>query len=437
MSIVDQGVPPLVGQRPTRFPRGALALLCLFVASPARAAQRELSLTEVLRHAEAHAPRRALREARRGLGEAARADAAPWLPENPTLELAVGPRALGGSTDRGLDVVASLSQPIAFGLRDAKGIAARSRERTLAAEADADAWALRRALTLAYREGQLARVAWAAAVERASTAAELAGIAERRRAAGEATAIDARVAAGEGIAARQAVSRAVEALRLAQLALAELGGFAPDAPPLPDAILEPIEAAPSLAIALARAAEHPDVRARRASIDEARAAVEVADREGRTRPSLGVSYAREGAAGGSPASTIVLGTLSLPLPLAQRNQRARAQARAEERIARAGAGVEATSITFRVRRAHVALEAAAERARLSAETTASLAESLKLLQRGFAAGELPLLDVAVARDRLLASHAAGLAARGDYERARVDLEDAVGAPLAALVGGAP
>ena len=64
---------------------------------------------------------------------------------------------------------------------------------------------------------------------------------------------------------------------------------------------------------------------------------------------------------------------------------------------------------------------------------ASFDESLGLLQRGLEAGELPLLEVSFARQRLLDAQLAALDARADYERAWIELERAVGARL----GGEP
>lgn len=412
--------------------REALAglLLSFVLSAPVRGAEREASLADVLGWAETHAPRRELADVRRRLGDAARAGAAPWLPDNPTLELAAGPRLFGSSLDRGLDVTASISLPLALGLQDRRRAAAERTRQRLGAEANAERWTLRREITAAYREGQLARVRLAIAIALVASAEDMLRIVERRRGAGEATAIDARIATGDALVAKQGVSRAREELRLAQLRLCELAGYPPDAPPLPSEALDPVHPPPPVEHAIARAAAtNPGAVVARSAIEETRAEVAVADREGWARPAVGVTYAREGAAGGSPASTIVLGTLSVPLPLWQRNQGPRAKARAADDRARAEARLLDRSVAFRVRRAHLALTAAAERLDLHADAIASLTEGLALLRKGFEAGQLPLLDVAVARDRLVQSQAAALAAREDYERARLDLEDVVrGAP---------
>jgi cobalt-zinc-cadmium efflux system outer membrane protein len=177
-------------------------------------------------------------------------------------------------------------------------------------------------------------------------------------------------------------------------------------------------------------------------VAEAHARVELADREAWPAPVFGALVAREGSAG-SPANYIVLGTLGLPLPFWQLNQGERARARVDEDVALAEESATARAVRARIARSHAELTSASERLSLFTSTVApQLEDNLALLRRGFDAGEIPLLNVAVARDQFLAALRDALIAYADYYRALAELEFAVGAELpeassAATTGGVP
>jgi cobalt-zinc-cadmium efflux system outer membrane protein len=196
--------------------------------------------------------------------------------------------------------------------------------------------------------------------------------------------------------------------------------------------LPPPAPVPALAVVLDGAARgHAALVARRAAVDEAARRVAVAEREAWPVPAFGVQVAREGSAG-SPANTVVLGTLGVPLPLWQQNQGETAHRRVDEAVARAEAAAAERANRVAVLAAHTALVAAAERVALWTDgIVAPLDENLAVLQRGFAAGEFALVDVTVARERFLAAERDALDAIVDYHVARADLEYAVGAPLPA------
>jgi cobalt-zinc-cadmium efflux system outer membrane protein len=140
---------------------------------------------------------------------------------------------------------------------------------------------------------------------------------------------------------------------------------------------------------------------------------------------FGVSVAREAHA--PHPNYIVLGTIGVTLPLWQRNQGERARTRVDEGVARTEQSAVAVVLRARIARAHSELEAAAERVRIFASTVApSLEESLTLLRRGFDAGEIPLINVAVARERFLQTQRDALGAYFDYYQALADLEAAAG-----------
>jgi outer membrane protein TolC len=149
---------------------------------------------------------------------------------------------------------------------------------------------------------------------------------------------------------------------------------------------------------------------------------------------LGVSVAREGHRVGAAAegpNYIVLGTLGVALPLWQQNQGERARARADEHAALIDESATRSQLRARIASAHAQLTAADERVRLFAtRIVPRLEESLALLQRGFEAGEISLVSVAVARERFLLVQRDGLASYADYYRSRVELEYLIGASLA-------
>ena len=157
--------------------------------------------------------------------------------------------------------------------------------------------------------------------------------------------------------------------------------------------------------------------------------MELADREAWPTPVLGVQYAHEGGIAG-PDNDIVLGTLELPLPLWQRNQSERARSRAEAATSLAEEESEARALEARIARAHAELTTAVARLEaFGANVTPALADSLALLERGFGAGEIPLMDLILARQRFLGAERDRLDAHADYYRALADLESASGSEL--------
>ena len=167
---------------------------------------------------------------------------------------------------------------------------------------------------------------------------------------------------------------------------------------------------------------------------EAEARVALAERERWPKPTLGIELAREGAPlpGGSP-SYLVLGTLALPLQFSEPQPEQRARARADVLLAHAERAASEQTLRTRIATAHAAMQSSYERLQLVRTTlSVPLDETLALVQRGFDAGEIPLLDVLLVRERLLRARGEALDAEADYARARIALEAALGAPLESL-----
>lgn len=403
---------------------------------------REVTLEELLAFAERNAPALQVAGRRRGHGAAEREGAAPLLRDNPAVQLGIGPRFEGGAAGD-FDFTLSLGQPLEIaGQRGLRLDAADRLSERLDAEVAAIRWDVRRQVILGYRMAVVARERVRVSESLVAFAEDMLRFAERRLAAGEASAIDVRIAEGDAAQARQAKILAERDLRSIQLGLCEITGWPIENPPLPRGGLEAPRAVPPLRSVLALAGDrHPELRVRRAAVAEARSRVDLADREAWPTPTLGVSLTREGR-GGVPTedpSYIVLGTLGLPLPFWQRNQGERARARVDEDVARAEESTTERVLRARIARAHSDLRAAAERLHVfTSAVTPSLEDSLTLLRRGLDAGELSLIDVAVARERFLQTQRDALAAYEDYYRALVELEYVVGSELpGAPEGGTP
>lgn len=410
----------------------AAAVAVISMAPPARALE-PMPLEELLRFAAEHAPAVELAELRREQGSAAELSAGPLLWHNPSVELALGPR-LGAPGEAGLDFSASLTQPVeVFGQRGLRQEAAAGLGSRLKAELLLARWEARREVTLAYRLAQVAEERCRLAGRALAFNQALAVTAQRRLAAGDATAIDAEVAAVDQTVAEQQRLAAEQERATALIHLAEVSGWPLSAPPEVQAGLAAPTPVPPLAALLERArAEHPELGLRRAVVQAATAEVALREREAWPAPVLGASVTREGS---SPESYTVLGTIGVALPLWRRGQGERRAAEVELSLAQAAEKAAARALESRITQAQIVLSAAAARLALYDRRVApSLERGLALLERGFQAGELPLSTVTVARERFLSAERDALVAYAEYFRAQAELELAVGTDLP---GGAP
>jgi len=399
-------------------------------------AGREVSLAELLAHAEHHAAPLRAAEARRGYGRAAQQTASPLLRDDPTLEFAIGPR-FGASSGNDFDFIASLAQPVdVAGQHGLRVDAADRLEVQLAAEAQVARWELRRQVTLAFHAARLAREAELLAARTAEVAAKRLDTTARRMSAGEVNLIELRLAEVEDARARQAQLVGAQRLMAARLRLAEVSGWSVEAPPNVPQGLEPPGAVPTLAeVMKAAAVQHPALAARAAAVDASAAQASLAAREVWPTPVFGVQVAREGSAG-SPANYIVLGTLGLKLPLWERNRQQRGQSQVELEVQRVEQDATTRAVAVRLAQALADVEATTERLTLFASSLEpKLEEGLALLQRAFEAGELGLGELSLAQERFLSARQERLYAYADYYQARTELEYALGAELP--VGGAP
>lgn len=147
-------------------------------------------------------------------------------------------------------------------------------------------------------------------------------------------------------------------------------------------------------------------------------------------PFVGASYMRESEPATSSVEHIVLGTLLMPIPFSQRNQAERARARAELMVRRAERNAFEQQLRAQLATAAAAVEADADRiAAYGTEILPAFEGNLALLQRAFELGEVDLLQVFVARERMLRIQEDALTAHEDYYRDVAALEAAVGVEI--------
>lgn len=387
-----------------------------------------VSLAELLRHAEDHAPRVAVARAEAELSAEDFGAADPVLPSNPELLVGVGPRlSANGAGDA--NVVASLLVPLEIAgerpLRfDVARAARASRERAL----EAVRWEVRGAITGTYRRALVQRRDAALATEFQGFYGRLLAAAVRRVEAGDAPPLTRQIAEADAARARQARIAALQRYREACLQLAALAGWSAERPPEPVGDLPVPRSPPSLERLLERALEHnPRLRHRRAALEEVRSREALAEREAWPEPSIGARYIFEGAPGGGTPEHVLMGLLSLPFPVAQLNQaeRAGAAARADVTLAELE-GFEA-ALAARLEERRSAVEAAAERVRVFGhDVLPNFAASLEELTRAFELGEIDLVRLSFAVERFLSAQREALAAHADYAASVSSLEALLG-----------
>ncbi len=408
----------------------ALATL-LYAAPPARAQSNDpteqVTLTEILAHAEEHAPAMRIAKARLARGRTARR-AADHFARNPEITVSSGARLVSDSV--GVDLLAAIEQPIEIGGQ--RGAREREADRLAEigeAELEETRWQVHRDVHDAYHDALIAREQLTAADRVLALAQELVGIAERRLSAGEVAPLAVRVAQADVAQAREARVAAHAGYEGACLALAELAGHEPPIVPVGD-LPSPTQLPSDEELVRIALEHHPALRTRTAARAEARARLDRAEREATPTPTFGLSYGREAGGDYGPTNHVLLGTVRLELPLFSRNQAERAQAEADVEIADAEEEALRASTRARVLRAAAALRAAAERVGVySSELLPALEDNLALVQRTFELGEIDVVLVSVARERFLHTQEAMLHAYGDYHHALHTLEAELGVDI--------
>ena len=389
-----------------------------------------VSLQAILAHADEHAPRMIVGRARLERGQAAVDGAAVVLQDNLLAGAMVGPRFSEG--ERGIDYQFWLRQPIEIaGERKQRRHAAEElRELTSKELAETD-WLVHREVHAAFHNALVARERWKLVDKIVVSTEELLSVAERRLQAGDISPLAVRLAEGELAQARQASLTAERGYRVSQLELAEVAGWPASTLPEPRGELDVPRMAPPVTelLALARR-QHPGLAARSSAVDAAEARVKLEKREGWPEPSIGATYTRESIPAARLYEHLIQGVITFPIPTSQRNQAARAEARAELAARQAEQRAFQQTLEARLTRAAIAVDADAKRiAAYGTEILPAFEGNLALLQRAFELGEVDLLQVLVARERLLRIQQDALTAHQDYYRDVAALEAEVGAEV--------
>jgi cobalt-zinc-cadmium efflux system outer membrane protein len=425
------------GATTSRWALVPLTIITLCPTAPARAGEGPstsspsvtLDVEEAARRAAEASPVARRARALRGTVEARRVGADHLLPSNPGVALSAGPTTtdVAGTRTRDLGLAGHVEQTLEIaGQRGARRAeveravdAARARERL----ADVEARARGRA---AYVAAWLASAQLEAARRREALVTQLEVSVRTRVSSGAASDVDLHLATLE----RGRVERERhEFVQAAGDALAELRALLALAPEtgvtLAAALTAPARALPTLADALARAAERrAELQALDADRSELDATIVRLRREAVPSPTLFLDVERD-----RPGELLTRGGLAIPLPLWRRNQGPIAVARAEQARVDVERTLATREISLEVDRALRA--ATVRRAQVAVDDAAILPaadQALELLTQGWRAGKFDLFRIIQASREAGDAHRRALEDLGRLWEATIDLDRATGTP---------
>ena len=415
----------------------AFALVTLSVPYPSVGAAQPnepggQSLAALLALADERSPELGIADARLAEAGVARATADPLLPANPQIQAQIGRRRAAGQGD--LDIQVGIQQQIEIGgqRRRRREVARRSEERW-SAEREVIRQDVHRRVRTAFRRALVAQARAELAAALVEQQAWVVQVATRRAELGEGSPMDARLAEVEHLRAQQAQVAALAEANARRWELGALVGWDRPEPPRPAATLEAPPELPSVDRLLMHLDRQPSLVAARARAAEAQARGLLARRDALPDPTVGVQLTAEGAPGGGPREYVLAGILQLPLPLWQRNQPALARAEADRAIAEAEVEAWRQRLAPRVRQLAGMAKGARERAALvAAELVPALDDATTKLDRAFELGEIDLLALLTARERMLRARVEVLDAHQAYVNAVAALEAILGVGLEAL-----
>jgi cobalt-zinc-cadmium efflux system outer membrane protein len=394
---------------------------------PAAGPAAPLTLAALLAHADAHAPAVRVALADAGVADAARLDADPLLPDNPTLGFAIGRRTSAGAA--GIDYEITLQQRFEIaGERALRQTAAARALDTARAAVDAARWQVH--VEVHHRFVDLLVNA-----ERREQAGHFVALAEsvaattrRQVEAGEVSPLVLLVAEADVAESREASITAEREQQALEAAIAAAIGWPDPRIPAVAGTLPPVRPAPPIEALIDQMnTRHPALRTQAAAVREARADAALEAREGWPEPTIGLSYGQEAGPGPEADAQIWMVGLSLPIPVAR--TRAAEQARAAAEIVRRERLGDATAARLRADLVEAAseIDAAAARVALYREAIVPrLQENLDRLRKAHALGEVDVHQVSSTRQRLLQATGRYLDARARYHEATAALEALVG-----------
>lgn len=320
------------------------------------------------------------------------------LPENPEVELAIGPRTHVG--ERSTDLELGLSQQVE--IAGQRGVRTRAAEAALTA-AEARRETVRARIAADVQESFGNALAARARVALAAEAVELArrahGAARERFGTGASSRLDLNAAAVERSRAERELLRLEQETVAAVSALKLLVGE--EVAPAGDLERWMSRAQPPPKAGTRPEGERPQVLAARRELDAARAERDLAGRSVVPNLRLGAVYARE------EGAEIVQGTVGFAIPLFRRNQQERGVAAAQ--VSRAEAGLAAATLRASEEQKLAVARLAVARRNVAAFSEGALAaarDNAALATEGYEAGKLGFLELLVARRDALATREA-------------------------------
>lgn len=386
------------------------------------------TLAELLEYAGEHAP--ALQQAREriGLGEAAIEGAEKVQPFNPEIEgeFGVGLEEFGLAKSE-----VTLKQRLeVFGQRGLRIEAARQRKQALVAEMTQAGWDVHQQVHRLYRVGLVDQERIGIERDILEFTQQLLEIAQERYQAGEEPRTSVIVAKAEIAQARQ---RLVQTWMNYIHTLRDLGavlGWGGDTPPRPTGDIDQARPAPAKAELLEKAyQEDPQLALLEARVQQAKAEVALEERKVWPNPVFGIGWEGENFTGNQVENKLRF-IIGVPLPIWDRNQGEIAAAQARTQIFRQAIDNRKEVLKSLVFKQVEAVQSAYKQAQIyEQEVLPALETQLELLQEGFKLGELSLLDVMNARDRLLAVQRQYLDALQEYYAAVSELENLLGTSI--------
>ena len=354
------------------------------------------------------------------------------LVDNPEASVAAGPRRAGSPGDEDTtDVEFGLEQRFETGGQRGRRIErARAEVRGREAGAEDAHRVVSLAVATAFFEALGAERRAKIREDDERLAMTLSDVARLRLERGEGTPLEENTARIRLAEARRSLSvgrgesraKTIRLLELLALASGEISleGDLPEQPlrePEPELVAKALES-------------RADLRALRSEIEAAQAGVRLADAEAWPGISIGGSLARDG------DDDVALGVLRLPLPIFYRNQGERIRARATVDRLEAQYDARRIAVEAGVRSGYAAYEQALRSLHLyDTGVLRAQEESLELLRRAFAAGEVGYADVVALEREVIQGREGYLDARLDYARFRARLLAAANLPQAEGVGG--
>lgn len=287
--------------------------------------------------------------------------------------------------------VAEISAPVWMpGQMSGRQAVAAAKRTEAEADVAAAQWALVGAVRQAYWKTWEARELLKAAEERLDRTSSLLAAAEKQVRVQEMRELDARTVAGEVLADRRTVARRKGEYESALAVLAELTGLSKSQ--LVD-LSAPSPTAPPSQLAADLESSRPDLKALRSRLEGGRANVDLQEARALANPELSLAVKRSSADYDRTYDDSVIFGIKMPIPVVDRNQREvmaaaadLSRSRAEYQLAVNKARRELIQAESGWRTAWQQWQDAEEALRLTSET-------LHLVEKGFAVGEVSSVDL--------------------------------------------